>query len=205
MDNCIGVEQVAVASRAQPDTCKLDVGRTNSTHPDWNQREVPKDKHFYSKDKKLYPTEEFEMYRKNAAALTHPHFTKIPQDKYLANRNRTRPSYCPPDCCCRFAPGSSKPQQQPLPALELPPTLLAPPTRVPVSAIVNSSIAHVRATRRYRLLASWNAATTDFVHLPAHDSGVPLSPEDVFASSSAAIGSRAFQKEPGDEAAISLA
>ncbi|KAJ7154031.1 hypothetical protein C8R43DRAFT_1126689 [Mycena crocata] len=58
--------------------------------------EVPQDKNFYSKDKKLYPTEEFEMYRKNAAALTHPHFTKIPQDEYLANRNRTRPSYRPP-------------------------------------------------------------------------------------------------------------
>ncbi|KAJ7159328.1 hypothetical protein C8R43DRAFT_1124541 [Mycena crocata] len=74
----------------------LDRDLRNITHPDWTQREVPKDKHFYSKDKKLYPTEEFEMYRKNAAALTHPHFTKIPQDKYLANRNRTRPSYRPP-------------------------------------------------------------------------------------------------------------
>ncbi|KAJ7147940.1 hypothetical protein C8R43DRAFT_1129494 [Mycena crocata] len=92
--------QLELAQEEQEDRTSdltwLDRDFTNITHPDWSQREVPHNKKFYSKDKKLYPTEEFEMYRNNAAALTHPHFTKIPQDEYLANRNRTRPSYHPP-------------------------------------------------------------------------------------------------------------
>ncbi|KAJ7142035.1 hypothetical protein C8R43DRAFT_1131036 [Mycena crocata] len=92
--------QLELAQEEQEDRTSdltwLDRDFTNITHPDWSQREVPHDKKFYSKDKKLYPTEEFEMYRKNAAALTHPHFTKVPQDEYLENRNRTRPSYRPP-------------------------------------------------------------------------------------------------------------